>query len=319
MSEPLAPGIRRFGNFLRKAPSVSTMSVEHIAKMQANRQRNLITTLISGAPRRGVKLEDRVIPGATGPIPIRIYTPARTPAAPRPLVLGIHGGGFVLGNLNIADWMCSSVAHDLDAIVVSVDYRLAPANPFPAAVEDCWDALCWAAQNAASLGATAGKLGVMGESAGGNLSAVMCLMARERGGPRIDHQALIYPSVDPFSDTDSRRRNADEIILTAKDMKTFHHYYFGPSPDQNDWRIAPLRAASHAGLPPALIQIAGHDVLRDEGELYARALEAVGVAVTLTEYPAMPHGFVNFPHFSRDARPAIAEIVAEQRRVFARA
>jgi acetyl esterase len=199
---------------------------------------------------------------------------------------------------------------------VSVDYRLAPAHRFPAAVEDCWDALRWAAGNAASLGATANRLGVMGESAGGNLAAVMCLMARAHGGIRIDHQALIYPAVDVLAETESRRRYADGMILTGADVAAFHRHYLGPDPDPCDWRVSPLRASSHAGLPPALVQVAGHDMLRDEGVAYARALEAAGVPVTRTEYSAMPHGYLNFPRFSRDARAAIDEVVAAQRRTF---
>ena len=317
MNEPLAPGMRRLGKAMRALPSVARLTPDQIARMQARRSANWLTRFLCGAPAKGVRSEDRSLAGPEAPIPVRIYTPEREAAGPRPLVVAFHGGGFVFGNLDMADWMCSNVCHGLDAIVVSVDYRLAPAHPFPAAIEDCWAALCWAGENAASLGATAGKLGVMGESAGGNLAAVMCLIARERGGVRIDHQALIYPAVDFLADTDSRHRFADGVIITADDMTAFRSHYLGPERDRSDWRVSPLRAPSHAGLPPALIQVGGHDMLRDEGITYAEALEAAGVPVTLTEYPAMPHGYLNFPRFSRDARRAIEEIVAEQRRTFA--
>jgi acetyl esterase len=227
------------------------------------------------------------------------------------LVIYYHGGGFVFGDLRGGDWIAGTVAHDLDAVVVSADYKLAPKHPFPAGVEDCYEVLEWATANAASLGADASRVGVIGESAGGNLAAVVALMARERGGPAVHHQALLYP-VTTTQDTPSRLANADAFILTKADMDRFDELYAG---DHTDWRESPLLATSHAGLPPAIIIVAGHDPLHDDGVLYADALRADGVEVKLIDYPAMPHGFMNFPRFARDAAPAMKAVIASQRAV----
>ena len=270
----------------------------------------LIASILQGKKPKGVVTEDRKVDG----IPIRIYRATALPepveSAPAlPLIVYFHGGGFVYGDLRGGDWMCGTVARNLGAVVVSVDYRLAPKHPFPAGVDDCYAILVWAAENAASLGADAGKLGVMGESAGGNLAAVVALMARDRKGPVIRHQALLYP-VTGAGDTESRRANADAFILTLADMQKFGDLYGG---DDSDWRVSPLRAESLAGLPPTLIEVAGHDPLHDDGMLYAEALKKAGVGVELIDYPTMPHGFLNFPRFAKEAKPGIAAVVASQR------
>lgn len=314
--EPLAPGMRRLGKLLRVLPgaSITRMNAAQIEQAQS-RPTNAITRFLCGSLHAGVAAEDRRIPGPDTDIPIRIYRPKRDARAARPLVLAIHGGGFVLGNLDMADWMASTVAHDLDAVVVSVGYRLAPRHPFPAAVEDCFAVLEWSAGHAASLGVATGRLGVMGESAGGNLAAVLAIAARERGGPAIHHQGLIYPVVDLAGDTASRRTNADALFLTDGDMRAYSRHYLGGWRDVRDWRLSPLHAGSHGDLPPAFIIVAGHDPLRDDGYLYAEALTRASVAATVREYPAMPHGFINFPRFNRDARPALQALIQAQRRV----
>jgi acetyl esterase/lipase len=229
--------------------------------------------------------------------------------------------------------MCGSVARGVGAVVVSVDYRLAPTHRFPAAVEDCYAALTWAAEHAAELGA-GGPIGVMGESAGGNLSAVISLLARDRGGPVIAHQALLYPvtdMTDAGSQTPSVKANANAPILTAQDMTAFRSMYFGPETDSGsgsdsdsdsnsggdraDPKASPLLAEDHSGLPPALVVIAEHDPLRDDGANYAAALRAAGVPVRFTEYVGMPHGFMNFPGLCRGAPRALAELLTEQKAV----
>jgi acetyl esterase len=305
--EPLAPGMRRVGALLRRLPGSSIASVDPdtLEKRQATKVPEGFAFVLMGTRPRSVSTEDRRI----GDIPIRIYTPKRASVGLRPLVVYFHGGGFVTGDLRGGDWISGSVADQLDAVVVSAGYRLAPKHPFPAAIDDCYTALEWAATNAASLWASADRIGVMGESAGGNLAAVVALLARDRRGPRILHQGLMYPATGG-GDTESRRLNATAIVLTAEDMEVFGRLYGG---DPKDWRVSPLKAASFAGLPPALIQVAGHDPLHDDGVLYASALRDAGVPVTLTEYASMPHGFVNFPRFARDAKPAIAELVAAQK------
>ncbi len=303
--------MRRVGALLRRLPgsSISSVKPEDLAKMQATKAPEIFSSILQGPRVRGVGSVDRTVsvPGGDD-IPIRIYRPKRAATSPRPLVMYFHGGGWAVGDLRGGDWISGSVSDQLDAVVVSVEYRLAPSRPFPAGLDDCYAATEWAAANAEALGASS-FLGVMGESAGGNLAAVVALMARDRKGLRIAHQALMYPATGG-GDTESRRANANEIVLTAEDMRVFGELYGG---DPADWRVSPLAATSLAGLPPALIQVAGHDPLHDDGVLYASALREAGVEVTLTEYPSMPHGFVNFPRFSRDAKPAIAEVVAAQR------
>jgi acetyl esterase len=291
---------------MRRMPgsSVAKATPEEIARNSGAGAPEFIASILMGKRPKGVTTEDRTVEG----IRVRIYKPSGVAMA-RPLVVYFHGGGFVFGDLRGGDWMCGTVAKDLDAIVVSVEYRLAPRHPFPAAVEDSYAGLTWAASHAEELGADAGRLGVMGESAGGNLAAVVALMARDNKDPVIRHQALLYP-VTGAHDTQSRRVNADAFILTSADMQRFDELYAG---DQNDWRVSPLRAKSFAGLPPALIEVAEHDPLHDDGVLYAEALRAAGVEVRLVNFPEMPHGFLNFPRFAKDAKPAIAAVVDAQR------
>jgi acetyl esterase len=278
--------------------------------------RNVVTDFLFGAPRRGIRIENRTVPGPAGTIPIRVYRPLSSSESALPLIVYLHGGGWVFGSLTMGDWICTTIASDLPATVVSVEYRLAPAHRFPDALEDSYGALGWAARNAAELGADAGRLGVLGESAGANMAAVICLMARDNGGPAIGHQALLYPIVHAAADTASLRNNANAIVLTAADKRAFCRFYLGLDRDQDDWRVSPLLAGDHRGLPPALVVVAGHDPLRDEGIGYAETLRTAGTQVTLAAYPAMPHGFIGFPRFCRDAEPAVARIVREQRQAF---
>jgi acetyl esterase len=186
---------------------------------------------------------------------------------------------------------------------------------FPAAVEDCYAALAWAAGHAAELGA-GGPVGVMGESAGGNLAAVACLIARERGGPGISHQALVYPAADLSDSGSMRSASKSSPFLSGPEMAAYNRLYLGPDGDAGNPWASPVLAADHTGLPPALIQVAEHDPLRDSGKRYARVLRAAGVPVRLTEYIGMSHGFVNFPGLTRTAHQAMAEACAEQRAAF---
>jgi len=308
--EPLAPGMRRVGKVMRRMPgaSVAKATPKEIERNSGGGAPEFFASILQGKKPAGVTSEDLSADG----IPVRVYRGASSPAGAataKPLVVYFHGGGFVYGDLRGGDWICGTVAEGLDAVVVSVDYALAPKHPFPAGVDDCYAATVWAVANAAQLGADPGRVGVMGESAGGNLAAVVALMARDKGGPAIHHQALLYP-VTGAHDSESRRANADAFILTAADMKKFDELYKGP---KTDWRVSPLLAESLADLPPAIIEVAGHDPLHDDGVRYAEALQAAGVAVELRDYPAMPHGFLNFPRFARDARPGIEAVVASQR------
>ena len=304
----------RMWAWLVKQNSVGTKTEAEIIAMQSRHApANPLFNRIFGTVLPGIEVRDRAIDGPAGDIPVRVYRPAGGAAGARPLILNFHGGGFVFGDLRLSDWMCSSAAVTVGAVVVSVDYRLAPVHRFPAAVDDCYAALVWAAQNAASLGAggpgeAAPPIGVMGESAGGNLAAVMCLLARDRGGPKISHQALLYPPTDMTRPSPGA---AKSLIINEQEMTVYRQCYLGDA-DPASPQVSPLLAADHTGLPPALIQVAEHDPLREDGARYAAALRSAGVPVRFTEYVGMPHGYLNFPGVCRGASQAMAEICTEQ-------
>jgi acetyl esterase/lipase len=322
--------VRAWGWVTRRQASVATKSDEAVIALQRRHvPDNAVSNWLFGSVPAATAKADRLIPGPHADILVRVYRPRQASQSPanhcqrhavhnpvqanptsRPLVVYYHGGGFVFGDLRMGDWLCGNVAATVGAVVVSVDYRLAPVHRFPAAVEDCYAALAWAAANAAELGA-GGPLAVMGESAGGTLSAVMALLARERGGPAISHQALIYPATDMTAPRPAALANAP--FLSAGEMTAYRRLYLGPDGDPGNPWASPLLAADHARLPPALIQVAEHDPLREDGVRYAAALRAASVPVRLTEYVGVPHGFVNFPGLCRSAHQALAEICAEQR------
>jgi acetyl esterase/lipase len=312
---PVDRRVKLWAWLVRQQGSVGTKTEAEVIAMQSRHTpANGVSNRIFGTVVPGTEVTNRAITGPAGDIPVRIYRPARTGSGGRPLILNFHGGGFVFGDLRLADWMCSSVAVTVSAVVVSVDYRLAPRHRFPAAVDDCYAALVWAAENATGLGAgspgqaSPPPIGVMGESAGGNLAAVMCLQARDRSGPRISHQALLYPPTDM---TRMPRNSAKALIIPEQDMLAYRRLYLGDA-DPADPRVSPLLATDHTGLPPALIQVGEHDPLREDGARYAAALRSAGVPVRFTEYVSMPHGYLNFPGVCRAAPQAMAEIRTEQ-------
>ena len=233
------------------------------------------------------------------------------------MIIHFHGGGWSLGALDQSDWLCSEVCIGVGAVVVSVDYRLAPTYRFPTAVLDSIAAVHWVAENAAELGVDAGRIGVMGDSAGGNLATVITQIMRDRGGPKISHQALMYPATDlrtPEEFDPSSTARADWPILSSASMVTFRDHYLGPDGDATDPMASPILADDLSGLPPALIQVAEYDPLRDDGIRYARALQAAGTPARLTEYVGMPHGYFSFPKVIRGSiMQALAELCAEQR------
>ena len=261
-------------------------------------------------------IEDRTIPGPAGAIPVRIYTPERG-ARPLPLLVYFHGGGFVLCDLDTHDPTCRALAKRAGCVVVSVDYRLAPEARFPAAPEDCHAAARWAVANAASLGADPRRVAVAGDSAGGNLAAVVSILARERGGPALVHQLLIYPVTDWSFDTASHRENAEGYLLTGDMMSWFRGHYFAKPEDATDPLAAPLRAPDLRGLPPATVLTAEFDPLRDEGEAYAARLRGAGVPTTLTRYDGMFHGFFGMTARIDRARDAVDEAARALRQAFA--
>ena len=318
---PLDRRLRVFAWMVRRQGSIAGKTEAEVIALQARRMPdNPVTNFIFGKVAPGIETNDRTVPGPGGDIKVRVYRRQGTGvpvgsggSGTRPLILYFHGGGFVLGELRMGDWLCSQVARNVGAVVVSVDYRLAPSHRFPAAVDDCYAAVLWAAENAGSLGA-GGPLGVMGESAGGNLSAVVSLLARDRGGPSISHQVLIYPATDMTVEAPA---TANTPFLTSLEMHAYREHYLADA-DPSDTRLSPMLAEDHSKLPPALIQVGEHDPLRDGGVRYAAALRAAGVPVRLTEYVGMPHGFLNFPGLCRLAPQALAEICAEQKAALVR-
>jgi acetyl esterase len=266
--------------------------------------------LVTGRRARGVEVDERAIPVDGREFGIRFYR-ARGATGTVPVVLNLHGGGWVLGGADSNEWTCSRVADRVGAVVVSLDYRLAPQHPFPAAREDALGALRWLAEHAGELGGDPDRLAIMGDSAGGNLAAVTALAARDEGGPALAVQALIYPGTDCTLASPSIHEKADAPVLTKADIETFQRHYLGHT-DPADPGVSPLLAASHAGLPPTLLQTAEHDPLLDDGIRYAGALEAAGVPVRHTTYVGVPHGFYSFPGICRpQAEQALAELCGE--------
>ena len=251
------------------------------------------------------RVDDRGVPRADGPdIPIRVYTPIEAVRERPGILLWMHGGGWVVGDLDTADATCRALANRAGALVVSVDYRLAPEHPAPAALEDCAAALTWVVENAELLGASAEKLAVGGDSAGGNLAALLCHRVRDEFGPEIDFQVLVYPVTDLTLSHPSIEENAEGYFLTRSSMEWLTECYLGGG-DPQDPAVSPLRAASLAGLPPALIITAEFDPLRDEGEAYAAALEEAGVPVQLRRFDGQIHGFVGMASLLDDGREAL--------------
>lgn len=257
-------------------------------------------------PPKVASVEDRVIPGPAGDLPVRVYTPDT--AAPRPVVAYFHGGGFVFCSIDTHDGTCRRLANATGAVVVSVEYRLAPECRFPAATDDCYAATVWAHEHAEDLGADPSQLVVAGDSAGGNLAAVVAQIARDRGGPQIGFQVLIYPVIDGACDTPSYTENAEGYFLERQAMQWFWDQYLGPAGNCDDPLASPIRARDLSGLPPAVLITAEYDPLRDEGEAYAAALDAAGVPVTMRRYDGMIHGFVSMPMLFPEADEAVEGI-----------
>ena len=262
------------------------------------------------APVRAV--EDSTIPGPAGPIPIRIYRP--DVGGPTPTLAFFHGGGFVVGTIETHDDQARLICRDGEVTVVSVEYRLAPEHPYPAAFDDCLAATRWAADRIHGLGRDPQRLAVGGDSAGGNLAAAVALAMRG-SDPALAGQFLIYPVVDFATDAayPSRVDNASGYLLTADDMAWFDEQYVPADADRSDPTVSPIRAASLAGAPPAIIGTAEFDPLRDEGEAYARALADAGVDVRYARYDGMIHGFFGLGLLSPAAADAVADMTAALR------
>jgi acetyl esterase len=253
--------------------------------------------------------EPLAIPAPHGAIPARIYTPKtlRKKDGLAPCLVFFHGGGWVIGNLETHDVVCRKLAHESELIVISVDYRLAPEHKFPAAVDDAILATKWIAANAKQHGIDASRLIVGGDSAGGNLAAVVALAARDGGGPKIAAQLLIYPATEFARKHPSHREPETSILLTHSVIGWFMNHYLGDA-DISDWRASPARAKSLKDLPPAYVLTAGADPLRDEGDEYAARLKEAGVPVTYKHFPGQFHGFFTMGKLLNQANVAVTEI-----------
>jgi acetyl esterase len=303
ISSKLAPEIRSLleGMAAQGGPAMETLSAVDA------RQAAHGLDAIAGEPEAVSRVEDRKIPGRGGEIPVRIYVPEGN--GPFPGVVFLHGGGWVICDLDTHDNICRAISKRAGAVVVSVDYRLAPEHRFPAALEDGFDATCWVADHAVALGIDPRKLVIAGDSAGANMATVIAIKGRDAKRPAIALQVLVYPVTDLSSfDTASHREFGEDHFLTRPLMERFARDYLPSAADRKTPDASPCFAADLSGLPRALVITAECDPLRDEGEAYAKRLQDAGVSVTSTCYAGMIHPFLNFLGVTPSAHKALDEI-----------
>lgn len=301
---PLDPQVQ---SYLAQLAGLATPPVSALTPRVARAMMEAETRSMGAPPRVG-RVVDRTIPGPSGGIKVRITAPGGD--GPFPALVYFHGGGWVAGSLDTHDAVCRAITRESDVAVVSVDYRLAPEAPFPAAVEDAYAATAWVAANGPTIGVDPGRIAVGGDSAGANLSAVVALMARDQGrsGPRLAFQVLIYPITNDDLDTPSYREYAEGYLLSREAMAWYWDQYVPDPGDRRHPHASPLRADDLSGLPPALVITAEYDVLRDEGEAYAARLSQAGNSVRLSRYDGMIHGFLRRSAIFDQGRKALAEI-----------
>lgn len=270
--------------------------------------------LLQLPPATIAEMRDVTIDGPGGALALRLYRGAGTPEGrPLPCLLYLHGGGWVLGNLDSHDGICCTLANEAACWVVAVEYRLAPEHPFPAAVEDSEAALRWIAANAPALGIDADRIAVGGDSAGGNLAAVLALMSRDGTLPRTMYQVLLYPAVDLAITAESYGETTDGMTITPATMRYFLDHYLPNGTDRADWRASPLRAETLAGVAPALVLTCGHDPLLQEGRLYAERLSAEGVPLTTIHLSDQTHGMLTMSKVVQAVAPTLAFVGAALR------
>ncbi len=300
----------------RREPPIETLSTA-----EARQARRVLTAVYGGRPIPVQAVADLEIDEGAGdrtaPLRARHYVPPE-PGGPHPLLVYYHGGGFTYGDLDTHDGVCRTLCRHAGAHVLAIDYRLAPEHPFPAAADDALAAFHWAVANASRLGADPGRIGVGGDSAGGNLAAVVSQLAARGGGPAPALQLLIYPAVDFTTRRRSRDLFGEGFLLSDPEMNWFEDNYLGAERTQaSDPRASPLLAEDLSGLAPAFVVTAAFDPLRDEGEAYVKALQAAGTPATLRRFPGFIHGFINAAGVSRTARDALVEIAGATRAMFA--
>lgn len=257
---------------------------------------------------------DRTIPGPAGELLVRVYHPGGD--GPWPVLVYFFGGGWSLGTLDTSDGVCRMLTNAARCVTVSVSYRLAPEHKFPAAVEDCYAGAAWAAAHAAQLGGDPARVAVAGDSSGGNLAAAVTLLARDRGGPSVVHQLLVYPNTDYQTATPSVPEMNDPHFFNPKAVEWYWGLYLGSAADGASPLASPLRAPDLRGLPPATVITAEYDPVRDQAERYAARLAEAGVAVQLTRYDGVPHAFFTMTGFLDVAGQAVAHAAARLREAF---
>jgi acetyl esterase len=309
---PLDPDAQTLLDMVRLAnrPAFETVSPAEARRLYAAGR-----PVLAPEPMPVAEIRDLTMPGPDCPLPLRLYRPVA--GRTLPLLVFFHGGGWVVGSLETHDTVCRHLAVRAECAVVSVEYRMGPEHRFPAAVEDCVAATEWAADNAAALGIDPGRIAVGGDSAGGNLAAVVALIARDRSRPRLSYQLLIYPATDAGMEHPSVARYAEGHLLTRATMRWFYDQYLRGPEDVADWRVSPLRAPDLADVAPAFVLTAGYDPLCDEGDAYARRLEAAGVAVRHRRIDGQIHGFIGNGKIIRAAGPALDQAAAALHAAFA--
>ena len=294
--------------------SEGTPPVSKLTPTEARRLTREVNRRLRSPPEPVAVVKNMRMSDSSAQIPARLYIPREGEVLP--VLLYFHGGGWVLGDLDSVDSLCRSLANAAGSMVLSVDYKLAPEHKFPAAVEDAYSAIKWIADNATGLNGDPRRIAVGGDSAGGNLAAVVSLMSRDKHGPPVVFQLLIYPATNYAFDTASYSDNAEGYWLSKDDMKWFWNHYLHGEEDGRNPYASPSRAGDLRSLPPAFVLTAEFDPLRDEGEAYAARLRECGVVVKVTRYDGMIHDFVNIAEL-RQSRIAIDEAAAELRKAFA--
>ena len=304
--QPPADVTPQTAEFLRKINALNLTPMPQLSAKEAREQMERAVAARDLPPPEIKGTRELRLPGPAGLIPARLYLPRENAANPPGLLVYYHGGGHVIGSLFSHDASARGLCHNGRCAVLSIDYRMAPEDVFPASVDDCYAALIWAADNAEKLGIDPNKIAVGGDSAGGNLAATVALMARDQNGPKLCLQVLIYPLVDYRCKGKSYEQFRNGYgILDEETMLWFQRLYLGKSKkNHNDWRASPLLAESHAGIAPAIIIAAGCDVLRDEARAYAGKLTAAGVSVDFKEYPGVLHGFFGLTQMIDEADAA---------------
>lgn len=293
---------------------IAMMEEFYGSSLEEIRRRSDAASALLGALEPVEHIENLTLDGPGGPLPIRIYTPAGP--GPFPILIYLHGGGWIVGNLEMAAPMCCSLANSAQCLVISVNYRLAPEHKFPAALDDVFATAEWVVRNAGSFNGDHRRLAIGGDSAGGNLAAAVTHMARDRGGPAFCYQVLLYPSTDHSAVLDSTKTGV-EYTLNTLDRVRFHTAsYLNSQEEAANPLASPLLAENFANLPPALLITAEYDYLHEQGRLYAQRLQAAGVPVMYKHYHDMMHGFINMAEFLDTGKQALTEVGVMLHRAF---